>query len=84
MGCLLAPCGCSALQRVTNLICFHLTERRHRSEFNWVLGRGEITRCISMGFWIGLAIVATIVAFLAVWIIAAMRKVAKLVSPSRD
>jgi hypothetical protein len=37
-----------------------------------------------MGFWIGLAIVATIVAFLAVWIIAAMRKVAKLVSPSRD
>jgi hypothetical protein len=48
------------------------------------VGRGEITRCISMGFWIGLAIVATIVAFLAVWIIAAMRKVAKLVSPSRD
>jgi hypothetical protein len=37
-----------------------------------------------MGFWIGLAIVATIVALLAIWIITAMRKATKLVSPSRD
>jgi hypothetical protein len=40
--------------------------------------------CTSTGFWIGLAIIATIVALLAVCTVVAMSEVVKLINPSKE